>query len=99
MRELSSLRGVLKCIEDEINTRRMDDSRQLAIKRTMEGTTRTLRKLEGLVHKYRKLGFSDGLQFWRRLRWVTEQRDIEGIRVRIMVYACTLNLCVSSVGE
>ncbi|CUS11762.1 unnamed protein product [Tuber aestivum] len=99
MRELSSLRGVLKCIEDEISTRRIDEPRQLAIKRTMDGTTHTLRRLESLVLKYRKLGFSDGLHFWKRIGWVREQRDIEGFRVRIMIYACTLNLCVSSVGE
>lgn len=99
MRELGSLRGVLKCIEDEINTRRIDESRQLAIKRAMDGTTHTLRRLEARVFKYRKMGLKDGLHFWERLKWVTEQRDIEGFRVRIMVYTCTLNLCVSSVGE
>ncbi|CAZ85639.1 unnamed protein product [Tuber melanosporum] len=99
MREIGSLRGVLKCIEDEINTRRIDESRQLAIRRTMDGTTRTLRRLEALVLKYRKLWSSDGLHFWRRIGWVREQQDIEGFRVRIMVYTCTLNLCVSSVGE
>ncbi|RPA97742.1 hypothetical protein L873DRAFT_1770525 [Choiromyces venosus 120613-1] len=99
MRELSSLRGVLKCIEDEINTRRIDESRKVAIKRAMGGTTHTLRRLEALVLKYRKLGFSDGLHFWKRIGWAKEQRDIEGFRIRIMAYACTLNLCISSVGE
>lgn len=99
MRELNSLRGVLKCIEDEINARRIDESRKLAIKRAMDGTTDTLRRLEARVLKYRKLGLSHGLHLWKRLKWVGEQRNIEGFRVRIMVYTCTLNLCVSSVGE
>lgn len=95
--ELSSLQSILRSLRDEINSdpgylERVGDHRKQAIERTVDGTFRTLKGLERLVRRYQALGMSEGLNFWKRIRWSISQRDIAGFRQKIMVHGTTLNL-------
>lgn len=103
--ELAALQGVLRTLRDDVNSDssfldRLSEERQQTLERCLASSYDTLKRLEDLVLKYRSLGIDrDGLQFWRRIRWSTQQANISDLRARIMVHTCNLSLCMSSMGK
>ena len=102
--ELASLQGVLRALRDDINSdksflERMGESRKQTLERCLESCFETLRKLQKLVIKYRELGSGDGLQFWKKIKWVTKQGEISELKSKIMVHTCNISLCMSSIGK
>lgn len=76
--ELASLQGILRSLRDEINSdpgylERVGKERKDAIERTVDGTFYTLKDLQQLVYKFRSLGLSDGINFWKRIKYVKKQ--------------------------
>ncbi|KAI9754855.1 MAG: hypothetical protein M4579_004512 [Chaenotheca gracillima] len=103
--ELASLQGVLRSLRDDVNSdksflERLGENRKDMLERCLAGCYDTLQKLEALVSRYRQLGIGgDGLQFWKRIKWVTQQRDVSNLRSKVMVHTCNLSLCMSSIGN
>ncbi|KAI9799927.1 MAG: hypothetical protein M1825_004298 [Sarcosagium campestre] len=102
--ELASLQGVLRTLRDDVNSDRsfldkLGEARKQTLERCLAGCYDTLRKLEQLVIKYRQLGIGDGLQFWRKIKWVTQQRDVSNLRAKVMIHTCNISLCMSSIGN
>ena len=102
--ELASLQGVLRALRDDVNSdisflEKLGEARKQTLSRCIAGCYDTLQKLQELVIKYRQLGIDDGLQFWRKIRWVTQQKDVSRLRSKIMVHTCNLSLCMSSIGK
>ncbi|TGZ81813.1 hypothetical protein EX30DRAFT_340244 [Ascodesmis nigricans] len=102
--ELGSLQGILRSLRDELNSNKkylenVGAERQDAIERTLDSTFRTLKELQQLVHRFREIGLSDSINFWKRIQWATQQRDIESFRQKLMVHGTTLNLCMTSIGN
>ncbi|KZF21678.1 hypothetical protein L228DRAFT_157664 [Xylona heveae TC161] len=102
--ELGSLQSVLRTLRDDVNSDkqfldRMGEQKRQTLQRCLAGLFDTLRKLEKLVIKYRELGTRDGLQFWRKIKWVTEQKDISTLRAKIMLHSCNLSLCMTAIGN
>lgn len=102
--ELASLQGVLRTLRDDVNSdksflERMGESRKQTLERCLESCFETLRKLQRLVIKYRELGNGDGLQFWKKIKWVTKQGEISELKSKIMVHTCNISLCMSSIGK
>ena len=102
--ELASLQGVLRTLRDDVNSdksflERMGESRKQTLERCLESCFETLRKLQKLVIKYRELGNGDGLQFWKKFKWVTKQGEISELKSKIMVHTCNISLCMSSIGK
>lgn len=102
--ELASLQGVLRTLRDDVNSdksflERMGDNRKQTLERCLASCFETLHKLQKLVVKYRELGVGDGLQFWKKLKWVSKQGEISELKSKIMVHSCNINLCMSSIGK
>ncbi|KAL8795321.1 MAG: hypothetical protein Q9195_002191 [Heterodermia aff. obscurata] len=102
--ELASLQGVLRTLRDDVNSdksffERMGDNRKQMLERCLASCFETLHKLQKLVVKYRELGVADGLQFWKKLKWVSKQGEISELKSKIMVHSCNINLCMSSIGN
>ena len=102
--ELGALQGVLRTLRDDVNSdkdflEKLGEQKKVALERCIAGCYDSLRKVEELVLKYREIGLSDGIQFWRRIRWTTHQGDMKNLRAKIMVHTCNLNLCMSSMGK
>ncbi|KAI9723315.1 MAG: hypothetical protein M1812_001198 [Candelaria pacifica] len=102
--ELASLQGVLRTLRDDVNSDksfldRLGENRKGTLERCLASCYETLKNLEKLVLKYRQLGIGDGLQFWRKIKWVTQQRDVSNLRAKIMVHTCNISLCMSSIGN
>ncbi|KAI9846413.1 MAG: hypothetical protein M1837_004004 [Sclerophora amabilis] len=103
--ELASLQGVLRTLRDDVNSdksflEKLGESKKDMLERCLGGCYDTLKKLEELVTKYRQLGIGgDGMQFWRKIKWVTQQRDISNLRAKVMIHTCNLSLCMSSIGN
>ena len=70
-----------------------------ALERCLASCFETLHKLQKLVIKYRELGVGDGLQFWKKLKWVSKQGEISELKSKIMVHTCNISLCMSSIGK
>lgn len=102
--ELASLQGVLRTLRDDVNSDksfldRIGDARKQTLERCLTGCYETLRKLNDLVVKYRKLGVGDGLQFWRKIKWVYQQTEVADLKAKVMVHTCNLSLCMSAIGK
>lgn len=102
--ELASLQGVLRTLRDDINSDksfldRMGENRKQTLERCLASCFDTLHKLQRLVIKYRDLGAADGLQFWKKLKWVNKQDEIAELKSKIMVHTCNISLCMSSIGK
>ncbi|KAL9120549.1 MAG: hypothetical protein Q9187_002895 [Circinaria calcarea] len=102
--ELGSLQGVLRNLRDDVNSdksfvERLGEHRKEMLERCLSGCFDTLRKLQELVVKYRKLGINDGLQFWKKLKWAVKQGEISDLKSKIMVHTCNISLCLSSIGN
>lgn len=102
--ELASLQGVLRTLRDDVNSDksfldRLGDNRKETLDRCLGSCFDTLNKLQKLVIKYRELGVGDGIQFWRKLKWVGKQGEIADLKSRIMVHTCNISLCMSSIGK
>ncbi|KAI9886489.1 MAG: hypothetical protein M1823_001739 [Watsoniomyces obsoletus] len=101
--ELASLQGVLRTLRDDVSSdqsflEKLGDHRRETLERCLNACQETLRKLEAIVHKYRELGINNGLQFWRRIKWATQQPVISGVRAKLMVHSCNISLCMSTIG-
>ncbi|KAI9669583.1 MAG: hypothetical protein M1817_004626 [Caeruleum heppii] len=102
--ELASLQGVLRTLRDDVNSdkaflERMGENRRQTLSRCLAGCFDTLRRLEALVNKYRELGIGDGIMFWQRIKWITQQRDVSSLRAKIMVHTANISLCMTSIGK
>ena len=103
--ELASLQSILRSLRDDVTSDKsfldkMGENRKEMLERCLSACFETLRKLERFVIKFRELGITgDGPQFWRKLKWVFKQGEISGLRSKIMVHSCNLNLCMSSIGN
>ncbi len=102
--ELASLQGVLRTLRDDVTSdksflERLGENRKQTLERCLTGCYETLRKLQALVVKYRKLGIGDGLQFWRKIKWVSQQTEIADLKFKVMVHTCNLSLCMSTIGK
>jgi len=102
--ELASLKGVLRTLCDDISSDkssldRMEENRKQTLERCLANCFETLHKLQKLVIKYRELGVADGLQVWRKLKWVGKQDEIAELKSKIMVHTCNISLCMSSIGK
>lgn len=102
--ELASLQGVLRTLRDDVNSdksflERIGDARKQTLERCLTGCYETLRRLNDLVIKYRKLGIGDGLQFWRKIKWVYQQTEVADLKAKVMVHTCNLSLCMSAIGK
>lgn len=102
--ELATLQGVLHTLRDNVNSdtsflERLGDNRKETLERCLGNCFRTLHKLEKLVVKYRELGIDDGVQFWKKMKWVSKQGEIADLKARIMVHNCNLHLCMTSIGK
>ena len=102
--ELGSLQGVLRTLNDDINSdesfiERLGDSRKETLERCLGSCFNTLNKLQKLVFKYRELGVSDGAQFWRKLKWAGKQGEIADLKSRLVVHTSSISLCMHSMGK
>ena len=102
--ELGSLQIVLRNLRDDVNSdqsfvERLGENKKNMLERCLYSCSDTLRKLQALVTKYRSLGINDGLQFWKRLKWVSKQGEITELKSRIMVHCCNISLCMSTIGK
>lgn len=102
--ELASLQGVLRTLRDDVNSDtsfldRLGGNRKETLERCLGSCFDTLNKLQKLVIKYRELGVNDGIQFWRKIKWVTKQGEIADLKSRIMVHTCNISLCMTSIGK
>ncbi len=102
--ELASLQGVLRTLRDDITSdksflEKLGENRKQTLERCLAACFETLQKLQELVIKYRKLGIGDGVQFWRKIKWVTQQKTIANLKAKVMVHSCNLSLCITSIGK
>ena len=102
--ELASLQGVLRTLRDDVNSDasfldKLGENRKEMLERCLQACFETLRKLQDLVVKYRKLGINDGAQFWKKLKWVGKKGEVAALRSRVMVHTCNISLCMSSIGK
>lgn len=102
--ELASLELVLRTLRDDISSDksfldRLGENRKQTLERALTTCFDTLNKIQKLVVKYRELGLSDGLQFWKRLKWVGKQSQIGDLKAKIMAHTCHISLCMSSIGK
>ncbi|KAI9799996.1 MAG: hypothetical protein M1833_003525 [Piccolia ochrophora] len=102
--ELASLQGVLRTLRDDMGSdemfmKRIGEARKETLGRCLAGCYETLERLNKLVLKYQKLGIGNGLQFWQRIKWVTQMREVSTLRAKVMVHSCNLSLCMSSIGK
>lgn len=102
--ELASLQLVLRSLRDDISSDRsfldrLAKTRKEALERALSTCLDTLRRLQKLVSEYSGLASSDGLQLWRKLKWVTKQTTISGLKSKIMAHTCLISLCMSSIGK
>lgn len=98
--ELDSLQSVL----DEINSEKsfmenLGENRKESLERCLSGCFETLHRLQKLVIKYQDLGSAHGLNFWKKIQWVTEQREIADLKARIMAHTCSISLYMTSIGK
>ena len=77
----------------------LDDNRKQMLERCVTSCHQTLRKLQALVIKYKELGIGDGLQFWKRIRWVNKKNELADMKARILAHTCQISLCMSSMGN
>jgi hypothetical protein len=80
--ELGALQGVLRTLRDDVNSdkdylNKLGEQKKIALERCIAGCYESLKKVEELVMKYKEIGLSDGIQFWRRIRWTTHQGDMK----------------------
>lgn len=102
--ELASLQSVLRTVRDDINSdvsflQKLGESRKESLERCLSGCFETLRRLQDLVIKYRKLGSDQSMQFWKKIKWIAEQKSITDVKARIMVHTCNISLCMTSIGK
>lgn len=102
--ELASLQACLHTLRDDVNSdksffERLGENRKQTLERCLRNCFDTLRKLQRLVIEYRELGAPDGLQFWKRLKWVGKQGEVANLKSKIMVHTCNISLCMSSIGK
>ncbi|KAJ5093532.1 hypothetical protein N7456_009393 [Penicillium angulare] len=102
VKELGSLQGVMRAMTDDYasNTsffETLAEDRRLMLERCLHACLETLSRLTDLLNHYRELGISDGRHFWQRIRWSTQQMQIEDIRSKLMVHTCNMSLCMSPI--
>ena len=78
---------------------RLGENRKEMLERCLSSCFDTLRKLQELVIKYRKLGLNDGIQFWKKLKWVGKQEEISRLKSKIMVHTTNISLCMTTIGK
>ena len=103
--ELASLQSVLRSLRDDVTSDKsfldkMGENRKEMLERCLVSCFDTLHKLKALVARFSELGnIEDGLQFWKKLKWVFKQGEISKLRSKIMVHSANLNLCMSAIGN
>ena len=102
--ELGALQTCLKNLRDDINSdksyiKRLDPERKAALERFLKSCFDTLRKLQALVIYFKELGIGDGLQFWKRLKWVSKKSNITELKSQIMAHNVRISLCMSEIGN
>ncbi|MCJ1465306.1 hypothetical protein MMC07_003923 [Pseudocyphellaria aurata] len=100
--ELAALQGVLRSLRDDINSdksflQRLGDERKQTLDRCVVNCFDTLKKLQGLVYKYREL--QNGENLWKKLKWIGKQSEISNLKSKIMAHTYHLNLCMTSIGN
>ena len=104
MTELGALQSVLKNLRDDINSdksyiKRLDPDRKESLERFLKSCFDTLRKLQALVVYFKELGIGDGLQFWKRLKWVSKKTTITELKSQIVAHNVRISLCMSEIGN
>ena len=102
--ELATLQSILRSLRDDVHSdnsflERMGENKKQMLAKCLTSCTDTLNKLQRLTIKYRKLVAEDGMQFWKKMKWVSKQGEIKELKSKIMAHACTINLCMSSIGK
>lgn len=102
VKELGSLQGVMRAISDDYasNTaffEMLEEDRRRMMERCLSACLETLTRLTDLLNHYRELGISDGRQFWQRIKWSTQQMQVEDIRSKLIVHTCNMSLCMSPI--
>lgn len=101
--ELASLKGVLRTIQDDASSdatfpERLEDAKKQMLERCLTASYLTLKKLDELVLRYRRIGDGEA-SFWKKLKWASEQSTIEDLKAKVMVHTCNLNLCMSTIAK
>lgn len=101
--ELASLKGVLQTIQDDASCdatfpERLGDSRKQMLEQCLTDSCLTLRKLDEMVRKYKRIGNGEA-SFWKKIKWASEQSTIEHLKAKVMAHTCKLNLCMSTMAK
>ncbi|KAJ5267526.1 hypothetical protein N7478_010334 [Penicillium angulare] len=101
-KELGSLQGAMRAMTDDYASNTaffgtLAEDRRLMLERCLHACLETLSRLTDLLNHYRELGISDGRHFWQRIKWSTQQMQIEDIRSKLMVHTCNMSLCMSPI--
>ena len=99
--ELASLKGVLRTIKDDAVCdatfpERLEDGKKQMLERCLTASYQTLKKLDEMVVRYRKVGDGEA-SFWKKIKWASEQSTVEDLKAKVMVHRCNLNLCMSTI--
>ncbi|PLN80979.1 hypothetical protein BDW42DRAFT_169717 [Aspergillus taichungensis] len=100
--ELASLQGVLRSLQDHVNSNQsffdeLAEDRKRILHRSLESCSKTLQRLKELITRYRNMGVGDGRNFWHKVRWVTQRGQIDQLKSSMMICACNLSLCTTSI--
>ena len=103
--ELAGLKGVLKNIRDDVNSersyvKRLDPDRKESLERLLKSIFASLRKTQQLVVYFKSLGTDEeGLQVWKRTKWLHKRGEILQLRKQITAESTRLGLCMSDINN
>ena len=102
--ELGSLQGVLKNLRDDINSdksyiKRLDADRNESLERFLRACFQTLRKLQKLMVDFKVLGIDEGINFWKRIKWVAKKKTVTELKSQIQAHTIRIQLCMSDIGN
>lgn len=100
--ELSSLQAGLRTLCDDVGSNpsqfdEPDEIRKQVLNRCLDRCLNTLLRLKDLMADYRDMGILDGRRFWKKVKWRTQEEQIQELKSRTMVHTCNLSLCMSSI--
>lgn len=99
--ELASLKGVLRTIQDDASSdatfpERLEDGKKQMLERCLTASYLTLKKLDALVVRYRRVGNGEA-SFWKKIKWASEKSTVEDLKAKVMAHRCNLTLCMSTI--
>ncbi|KAJ5384051.1 hypothetical protein N7517_001962 [Penicillium concentricum] len=102
--ELGLLQDILHTFGDKVSSNasffeKMDGDRKQTLERSLATCLATLQRLKELLGPFNSFEIGEGKRFWKKLKWAAQRSQIEDIRSNIMVHACNLSLCISSIGN